>query len=191
MEQLAIPDFENLPLPEKQQKALEAISEFASLARRTVEQAWLAGKWLTAVKTELGHGSWLPWLNENGIEPRTAQRFMKLAAVEMRRIVAFDSMDAALKALKPDPLAGWKQKAEKHCSASEENLRKGALEYWHLGECLTKQVEIKGEREIDAFIKENNIDRSLVVVSRDLYERHSLEGLAALPSEDLESLLVS
>lgn len=62
-------EIENLPLAKKQQKALETIGEFASFSRRTVEQGWLAGKYLAAVKSELGHRNWLPWLRDNGIKP--------------------------------------------------------------------------------------------------------------------------
>ncbi len=183
--EIRVREVENLPLAKKQEKALEAISKFASLARRTVEQGWLAGKYLAAVKSELGHRNWLPWLRDNGIKPRTAQRFMKLATVEIRQIVAFDSMSAALESLKPD----WKEVFKKHHLAYQENLRGWARESWRLGESLSKGVELKGERELDAFVKENNVDRSLVVTARDIYERHSLEGITTLPIEELEILV--
>ena len=181
-------EIQDLPLAEKQEKALEAISKFASLARRTVEQGWLAGKYLTAVKAELGHRNWLPWLRDNGIEPRTAQRFMKLATVEIRQIVAFDSMSVALESLKPDPLAEQKEAAIKHHLAYQENLRGWARESWRLGECLTKQAELGDESALDAFAKETNMDRSLVVAARNIYERHSLEGINELTHEELEAL---
>ena len=183
-------EIQDLPLAEKQEKALDAVSEFASLARRTVEQAWLAGKWLTAVKTELGHGSWLPWLNENGIEPRTAQRFMKLAAVEIRQVIAFDSMDATLKALKTDPLAGPKEKAIKLISAAHEILFDQAEAAWHLGQALSKIADLEGDRGLAEFVQDQNMPKKLVVTARDLFERYSLETLSALSAQQLEPLVV-
>ena len=184
-------EIQNLPLAEKQEKALDAVSEFASLTRRTVEQGWLAGTFLKAIKSELGHRNWLPWLRDNGIKPRTAQRFMKLATVEIREIVAFDSMAAALEALKPDPLTKQKEAVIKHHLAFEEILPGAAREFWRLGESLTKGVELGGERAIDTVIKENSMPRSLIVAARDIYERHSLEGINELPIEELRALVLS
>lgn len=40
-----------------------------------------AGAKLIEAKGLLGHGQWLPWLGEIGIEPRTAQRYMRLAQI--------------------------------------------------------------------------------------------------------------
>jgi hypothetical protein len=46
-----------------------------------VEKALLCGRELNAVKKELGHGNWLPWLKTHcpGIPERTAQNYMRLA----------------------------------------------------------------------------------------------------------------
>ena len=90
---------QNLSLAEKQEKVREAINEFNSLKRRTVKQAWVVGTFFRAIKSELDHGDWFPWLEENGVEPRTAQRLIQLATYEIRELVAFDSIDAALKAI--------------------------------------------------------------------------------------------
>ena len=171
-------EIQDLSLTEKQEKALGAISEFNLLARRTVKQGWLAGKYLTAIKSELGHRNWLPWLRDNGIEPRTAQRFMKLATVEIRQIVAFDSMSAALESLKPGPLAKL-----------EELARERAEHAWKAGRAMTKIVELTSERELREFLKENDIGRGEATAYRDIYERHSLEGITELPVEDLEALV--
>ncbi len=177
-------EIQDLPLAEKQEKALEAIGEFASLARRTVEQAWVAGKWLAAVKADLPHGEFRRWLEEHGISKSTAHRFMQVAKIETSQLGTFDSMTAALKSLT------WQKQAEKHHAVCEELARGRARRAWRAGQALTKIVERTSERELQGFLKENNIGRSEATAYRDLYERHSLEGLAALPVEELEALVL-
>ena len=99
-------------------------------------------------------------------------------------------MSVALKALKPDPIAGQKEKAIKHHLPKEKALRDRVKAPRRAGKCLTKGVELEGERAIDEFIKESNMDRSLIVAARDIYERHSLEGITELPIEELEALVL-
>lgn len=94
-------------------------------------------------------------------------------------------MSTALESLKPDPMEVFK----KHHLAYQENLCGWVRESWYLGRALTKQIYLRGERALDAFLKENNMDRNLVVTSRDIYERHSLEGISELPVEELEALV--
>ena len=74
--------------------------EFNTFGRRTVEAAWHCGKALAEVKESLPHGSWLPWLESEGIERHQAARLMSFSEHQMEQIVPFDSVDAALKALK-------------------------------------------------------------------------------------------
>ena len=54
------------------QEAEEHIRALEQLARRTVEEAWLAGDALLRIKQQLPHGTWTPALAERGIPARTA-----------------------------------------------------------------------------------------------------------------------
>ena len=75
------------------------------LGRRTVEQAWRAGEALTEVKAAMPHGAWLPWLEANDLPVRTAQRLMELPVLYPKcdNVVAFETVQAALEAAKPEP----------------------------------------------------------------------------------------
>ena len=90
-------------LPALWQEAEQHIRAFEQLARRTVEEAWLAGDALLRIKEQLPHGAWTPSLRERGIPVRTAQRFLRLRQnyPQKRQIVAFDSVSAALTKSKP------------------------------------------------------------------------------------------
>ena len=99
-------ELETLTLPEKGKEIKSVISESYRLARRSVIEAYYAGCLLRSVKSDLEHGNFRVWLENNEIKPRTAQNFMKLAQMEIRKVCVFDSVSAALKSL-PKP-----QKAE-------------------------------------------------------------------------------
>ncbi|MXY92314.1 MAG: hypothetical protein F4047_03020 [Caldilineaceae bacterium SB0670_bin_27] len=90
-------------LPALWQEAEQHIRAFEQLARRTVEEAWLAGDALLRIKDQLPHGAWTPALRERGIPVRTAQRFLRLRQnyPEKRQIVAFASVSAALTKSRP------------------------------------------------------------------------------------------
>lgn len=90
-------------LPALWLEAEQHIRAFEQLARRTVEEAWLAGDALLRIKEQLPHGAWTPALRERGIPLRTAQRFLRLRQnyPEKRQIVAFASVSAALTKSKP------------------------------------------------------------------------------------------
>ena len=66
-------------LPALWQEAEQHIRAFEQLARRTVEEAWLAGDALLRIKEQLPHGAWTPALRERGIPLRTAQRLSACA----------------------------------------------------------------------------------------------------------------
>ena len=90
-------------------KAVLAFTEFRQLARRTIGQAWQCGQALSALKDATEHGAWIPWLEANEISEPIVQRLMRLhcAYPETEEIKAFDSVDAALKAIpKPQKEAG-------------------------------------------------------------------------------------
>lgn len=90
-------------LPALWQEAEQHIRAFEQLARRTVEEAWMAGDALLRIKEQLPHGAWTPALRERGIPVRTAQRFLRLRQnyPQKRQIVAFASVSAALTKSKP------------------------------------------------------------------------------------------
>jgi hypothetical protein len=55
---------------------LEAAERYA---RQTVQEIVAAGQALVDAKAALGHGSWLPLLDQVGVKPRMAQLFMAVA----------------------------------------------------------------------------------------------------------------
>ena len=95
-------ELETLTLPEKAEEAKAVISEARGFARRSVIEAYYAGKILASAKAELAHGNFRQWLENNGINRETARRFMKLAELQRTQIMSFDTISAALKSL-PKP----------------------------------------------------------------------------------------
>jgi hypothetical protein len=56
-------------------------NEIRGHAKAGVQAAMDAGDYLTEVKALIGHGAFIPWVSrETGVSPRTARRFMALAA---------------------------------------------------------------------------------------------------------------
>ena len=90
------------------QEAEKHLQAFEQLARRTVEEAWLAGDALLRIKEQLPHGAWTPALEERGIPPRQARRFIQLRQKypENGQIVHFGSVSAALTDKKSEKSGG-------------------------------------------------------------------------------------
>ena len=63
------------------QQAIESAHRAASVAAQHILDA---GKALIEAKSLCGHGQWLPFLKVAGIHERTAQRYMKLAASNLK-----------------------------------------------------------------------------------------------------------
>ena len=80
------------------QEAEAHLRAFEQLARRTVEEAWLAGDALLRIKEQLPHGAWTPALKERGIAPASARRFIQLRKQypQIAQIERFGSVSAAL-----------------------------------------------------------------------------------------------
>ena len=80
------------------QEAEQHLRAFEQLARRTVEEAWLAGDALLRIKDQLPHGGWRTGLEERGISKSTAHRFITLRKryPEMSQVGTFRSVQAAL-----------------------------------------------------------------------------------------------
>ena len=87
-------------------------AEAGRFGRKTVEQAWYAGKALMEVKEERGHGGWGDWLAAEDIAERTSHRLIELAkrATQTRQLGEFGSVEEALKSL---PALAGKQRPHK------------------------------------------------------------------------------
>ena len=80
--------------------------EAGRFGRKTVEQAWYAGKALIEVREDRGWGNFKGWLEVEGVSRDIAYRMIKRAerAPEMLQIATFSSVDEALKSLPaPEP----------------------------------------------------------------------------------------
>ncbi|MCY3899289.1 MAG: hypothetical protein OXF86_11985 [Caldilineaceae bacterium] len=87
------------------QEAEEHLHAFQQYARRTVEEAWLAGDALMRIREQLPHGGWRSGLEERGITKSTAHRFISLRKKypEMSQVGTFSSVSAALTAKSRNP----------------------------------------------------------------------------------------
>ena len=142
-------ELETLTLPEKTEEAKVVISEAYRLARRSVTEAYYAGKILVSIKTELEHGEFGPWLERNGIKHDTAARLMKLAGREISDIQKFDSVNEALKAIKP-PARKQEESSDKTPSTIEELTpsEKRLMEKDHLIQQVKETAEKLQESEV-------------------------------------------
>lgn len=88
-----------------QAQAVLAFTEYGQFARRAVTKAWECGKLFTDLKEVMEHGEWIPWLEANKISRRTASHFMRLhhSYPQMGKVVAFESVDTAIKAIPRPP----------------------------------------------------------------------------------------
>ena len=75
--------------------------EAQRIARISVEFAWKSGRALTEIKARKAHGSWMDFLETEGISSSTALRLMKLARIQIRQIGEFETIAQALKSLPP------------------------------------------------------------------------------------------
>ena len=76
-------------------------SEVKKLGRMTVSLAWTAGSALTEIKNLKVHGSWMDFLEAEGISKGTSHRLMNLARIQIPQIGEFETIDSALKSLPP------------------------------------------------------------------------------------------
>lgn len=72
---------------------------------KSLEKVWLCGQALSEVRDQLlPRGEWVKWLESEGIPTSTAYYWMKFSKeVEFSKIWKFDTVDQAMKALKPAP----------------------------------------------------------------------------------------
>ena len=95
-------------------------SEVKKLGRMTVSLAWTAGSALTEIKNIKAHGSWMDFLEAEGISSSTALRLMKLARIQIPQIGEFETIDSALQSLPSK--APKKRNPEPEEPSSEEVL---------------------------------------------------------------------
>jgi hypothetical protein len=78
-------DLNLLPIETLKEMANEAAEQVENNAKLTVQKAADCGRYLTAIKEQLEHGEWLPWLGANwDYSPSTAVRYMDIAANSSR-----------------------------------------------------------------------------------------------------------
>jgi len=98
-------DLNLLPIETLAEMANEAAEQCENNARATVQKAIDAGRYLTAIKEQLPHGEWLPWVAENWkYVPRQAERFMQLAnSTRASNLEQASSVREALRIVAADP----------------------------------------------------------------------------------------
>ena len=147
-------EIDTLTIPQKGAEIKSVIPESFRLARRSVIEAYYAGRLLQSVKSDLGHGNFHIWLKNNAINRETSRRFMRLADSEMTQVMSFDSVDAALKAIpKPQKEETEKNKfidpkvivEEKLTTAEKRILREDALVQQA---CVAEEEKAKAEEEL-------------------------------------------
>ena len=69
--------------------------------RSAIEHAFRAGQYLIAAKSEVSHGEWMAWVDENFLGSyRTAAAYMQVARdPKLQRSATFESLGEALKAI--------------------------------------------------------------------------------------------
>ena len=60
---------------------LEGVRMFREGQYRSIGGALRAGHYLTLAKARLGHGEWIPWLEQCQVSPTQASRWMRLSAL--------------------------------------------------------------------------------------------------------------
>lgn len=127
------------------------LREFERLARRTVEEAWLAGDALMRIKEQLPHGAWTPALKERGIAPASARRFIQLRKQypQIAQIERFGSVSAALTDKKSEN-TGCDSPAKTH-SVTSYLVSADDLWDWERGEVSTLARRLLDADELQEF----------------------------------------
>ena len=146
-------------------RTLAQITESAKMHVQGAGQNLLQlGQDMLDAKALLGHGQWMPWLQEIGQKPRTAENLMRLA-----REIPQDSKLAALPYTKA--LAVLALPEGERESFVEEHEDKSALEIKRL---ILERDQLKRERDVCAAASEKANARA-AKAEKDLYdEQHKL-----------------
>ena len=84
-------DIETLTL-----EVMEWVSVYHRSNEDRIQAALEAGKLFVAAKPLLGHGDWLPWLKNVGVEAKTAQNWMSIAHMKYETVSYLGGLRAAL-----------------------------------------------------------------------------------------------
>jgi len=77
----AMIDLNILPIETLKEMAHDTAEQVENNAKATVQKAIDCGRYLTAIKEQVKHGEWLPWLGANwAYSQQTASRYMTIAA---------------------------------------------------------------------------------------------------------------
>ncbi|MCZ0938412.1 MAG: hypothetical protein OXJ55_07230 [Caldilineaceae bacterium] len=133
------------------QEAEQHLREFERLARRTVEEAWLAGDALMRIKEQLPHGAWTPALQERGIAPASARRFIQLRKQypQIAQIERFGSVSAALTDKKAGKSGG--DSPVKTAPVTAYLVSADDLWDWERGEVTALARRLLSEEELQEF----------------------------------------
>ena len=133
------------------QEAEQHLREFERLARRTVEEAWLAGDALLRIKEQLPHGAWTSALKERGIAPASARRFIQLRKQypQIAQIERFGSVSAALTDKKSKKTEG--DYPNKTHPVTAYLVSADDLWDWERGEVSTLARRLLSEEELQEF----------------------------------------
>ena len=95
---------ENARLNEAKGRVLKYWKSARRLFGKSLEEVWKCGQALSEVRDQLPRGQWVKWLKSEGIPTSTAYYWIKFSEeVEFSKIWKFDTVDEAMKALKPGP----------------------------------------------------------------------------------------
>ena len=132
-------------------EAEEHLRAFEQLARRTVEEAWLAGDALLRIKEQLPHGAWTPALKERGIAVRSARRFIQLRQKypEIGQIGRFGSVSAALTDKKSEKSGG--DSPTKTAPITAYLVSADDLWDWERGEATALARRLMDDEELQEF----------------------------------------
>lgn len=132
-------------------EAEEHLRAFEQLARRTVEEAWLAGDALLRIKEPPPHGAWTPALEERGIAVRSARRFIQLRKQypQIGQIGWLDSVTAALTDKKSDKSGA--DTPIKTAPVTAYLVSADGLWDWERGEVSTLARRLLTEEELQEF----------------------------------------
>lgn len=141
------------------QEAEAHLREFERLARRTVEEAWLAGDALLRIKEKLPHGDWTPALKERGIAPASARRFIQLRKQysQIAQIERFGSVSAALTDKNSEKTG--RDSSDKTHPETAYLVSDDDLWDWERGEVSTLARRLLSEEELQEFSE--NVTREI------------------------------
>lgn len=97
-DELSSEDLEKLSLDQLTERFRSVFGELSAVGRKSLEQAYDVGLVLEAVKQRAPKGKWLSWCENEEIEPRSAQRYLKFRqAVDARDNLSYLPPDTSVR----------------------------------------------------------------------------------------------